>query len=412
MMNPGNPIQGYLKCFSEQNPFFFSKQSMDEREKWVDMPLKDLPVEKLRHYGGIALRNADYAARLDHPDWQVLLQLKSAGIELLVPDLQQMRILAGALRVRLRGEIADHRFDDALVTAQTMFALSRHTAEHPTLIAYLVSASLANIAAGPLEEMVAQPGCPNLFWALTDLPHPLINVHRAVQGERIFLMKEFDLVDPRAPMSDAQVQKVVDRFQALHHLTVFNPAREKLKPELRDWFADRARDQAYVTAARKRLIEYGTAREMVKNFSALQVVFLDEKHHFLEWRDEAFKGMTLPYWQGEPLLAVKKFKNDSPITRMVPIRAGDKVRQAQARLEQRIVILRCIEAMRMYAAENDGKLPAQLADISLPLPVDQLSGKAFHYKLDGNTATLHGTPPPRLKNDPNYNVRYEITIAR
>ena len=50
-MNPGNPIQGYLSCFSDQNYFFFNKQSFEDRERWSEMPLKDLPVEKLRGWG-------------------------------------------------------------------------------------------------------------------------------------------------------------------------------------------------------------------------------------------------------------------------------------------------------------------------------------------------------------------------
>src|SRR6266851_1040589 len=74
-MNPGNPVQGYLKCFMEQQNFFFNQTSAENREKWAEMPLKDLPREELRDYGGSALRRADYAARLDTTDWQVLLKL-------------------------------------------------------------------------------------------------------------------------------------------------------------------------------------------------------------------------------------------------------------------------------------------------------------------------------------------------
>src|SRR4051795_13197373 len=43
-MNPGNPIQAYLKCFMEQNNFFHSKESEERRSKLEAMPLKDLPV--------------------------------------------------------------------------------------------------------------------------------------------------------------------------------------------------------------------------------------------------------------------------------------------------------------------------------------------------------------------------------
>ena len=70
-----------------------------------------------------------------------------------------------------------------------------------------------------------------------------------------------------------------------------------------------------------------------------------------------------------------------------------KVRLAQGRLEQRIALLRHVEAIRMYAAENGRKLPATLDDIKLPLPVDPFTGKPFRYSFEKDTAHLRGTPP-------------------
>lgn len=53
-MNPGNPIQNYLKCFAEQEKFFFDKESFQRREKLLAMPLKELPSRDLLEYGGLA----------------------------------------------------------------------------------------------------------------------------------------------------------------------------------------------------------------------------------------------------------------------------------------------------------------------------------------------------------------------
>ena len=43
-MNPGNPIHNYLKCFMEQQKFFFDKEAFQRREKLLVMPLKELPA--------------------------------------------------------------------------------------------------------------------------------------------------------------------------------------------------------------------------------------------------------------------------------------------------------------------------------------------------------------------------------
>ena len=86
-MNPGNPVQGYLKCFMEQHRFFFENTSFQRREKLLAMPLKELPARELQDYGGFALSQADWAARLDNPDWQLLLKVKTDGVGLVLPDL-------------------------------------------------------------------------------------------------------------------------------------------------------------------------------------------------------------------------------------------------------------------------------------------------------------------------------------
>ena len=78
-----------------------------------------------------------------------------------------------ALQVRFRAEIAQARFDDAIRTAKTMFAIARHLGEHPTAIGNLVGMAAAFVTIYHFDELLQQPGCPNLYWALTNLPSPL-----------------------------------------------------------------------------------------------------------------------------------------------------------------------------------------------------------------------------------------------
>ena len=130
-MNPGNPIQNYLKCFMEQQKFFFDSGAVQRREQLLVMPLKDLPGQELLDYGGFALSQADWAARLDAIDWQILLKLKTDGVGVLLPDVQQFQPLANALKVRFRAEVALGRFDAALRTPKTMFAMRATWANTP-----------------------------------------------------------------------------------------------------------------------------------------------------------------------------------------------------------------------------------------------------------------------------------------
>lgn len=407
-MNPGNPIQEYMKCFAEQQNFFFNKAVIDDRERYQVIPLHELPLKEMRYYCGRGpLMQADYAARLDTPNWQILSRIKTEGINLLLPDIQQLRTLASALKVRFRIEVAEKRFDDAITTAKTMFALSRHLGEHPTLISELVGIAIANLAIGPLEEMLQQPGCPNLYWALTDLPNPFISLRSGLQGERAMIEVVFPGFEDGRPMTEAELQKLVARLDQTLKIAI------RSDKDVKAWLQPRVKDEKHVAAARQRLVESGVSEIEVKTFPALQVVLLDEKRAFEIGRDEELKWWTFPYWQAEAHFSetaeargreVKLFHELRPMV--------SKVRKAQARLEQRIALLRHVEAIRLYAAEHDGKLPASLTDIAVPLPVDPFTGQPFRYSVDGPLAEVRGSPPRGETASAAFNVRYVVTIKK
>jgi hypothetical protein len=409
-MNPGNPIQNYLKCFMEQQNFFFNKEAVERREKMTTLPLKELPAQELLDFGGAALRQADWAARLDKPDWQILLNLKAEGISVLLPDVQQLRMLANALKVRFRAEIALGRFDDALRTAKTMFAMARHLGEHPTFIGDLVGIAVANVAIGPLEEMLEQPGCPNLYWALTNLPKPLVPLALGAEGERIWVVAGFRDLDESAPMSADQIKSFIAHIDPVLRFEEGKP--DKPKEVIRPWLDARNKDERLVGAARRRLVEAGLAEGLVRRFPADQVLLLDEKYAYEIRRDDLMKLIHVPTWQAEALTDQAK-ATQALQTALFPFEpALHKVRRSQARLEQRIALLRHVEALRLYAAEHHGELPAKLSDVPVPLPADPFTGKPFRYEGTGSTAHLRGSPPAGEEKTPVFNVHYEITIRK
>jgi hypothetical protein len=405
-MNPGNPIQNYLRCFAEQQKFFFNEESCKRRDQLLVMPLSALPAQELQDYGKSALRQADWAARLDRPDWQLLLKARADGIGLLIPDVQQMRTLANALKVRFRAQVALHRFDEAIGTAKTMFAMARHMGENPTLVASLVGIAITAVAIGPLEEMLEQPGCPNLYWALTNLPNPLVCMELGLESERMWIVSEFKDLDDTAPMSEAQLKKVITRFDGLLQMEGSN------KQTLRQWLDARVKDQGLVDAARWRLTDYGLMEKQVKQFPPHQVILLDEKRDYEVRRDDMMKFMNLPMWQTSELALQPNPDQYSGVFAKALVPALYKVRSAQGRIEQRIALLRHVEALRLYAAGHDGKLPEKLADCGVPLPVDPFTGQAFRYKANGSTAHVWGSPPRGMEKIAAYNVHYEVTIQK
>jgi hypothetical protein len=430
-MNPGNAAQWYVRCFQEQRNFFFSKEANAARARYRSLPLAELPAEKLRQYGGFALTQADWAARLDTVDWEVLQRVQTEGLDLLLPELGPIEVLATGLQVRFRGQVAGRHFDEAAATAKTMFALARHLGDYPAEAANLIGLSTAHLTLDTLEEMVQQPGCPNLYWALTDLPCPLVDLRKGLQGQRAMVAAELRPLRDDGPMTEAEVEKLVSRLSG-----TLGFAREQAGQSfrsLRSGLRARVKDPGRVRAARRRLIEAGATEDLVAlvqaillhywdgskkiyadqvlRFPAAQVILLDEKRAYEIRRDEALKLLALAPWQIDVLTSGgTEREGEALFTDLMP--QVIKLRRQQAGLEQRIGLLRHVEALRLYAAAHDGRLPQKLAEVSVPLPDDPFTGKPFDYRLERATAHLRGYTPPGNAKKAAYNAHYEVIVQK
>src|SRR5437667_1832181 len=161
-----------------------------------------------------------------------------------------------------RGAVAMGRFDDALRTAKTMFDLSRHVSEHPVYIGSLVAMAIANVAIGPLEEMLEQPACPNLYWALTNLPCPLVPLTKASEGEQLWPLAHLADLDDKAPMSEDQIKRIC----AFVDNILGNGKPIKPSDGARGYLDARTKDEGKLNAARRRLVEAGLPEERVMRF--------------------------------------------------------------------------------------------------------------------------------------------------
>ena len=406
-MTPGNAAQWYLRCFAEQRIFFFAKDSIDERKRLMSIPLAELNSEKYTQYLGGPLRQADWAARLNTIDWQVLPRLQTEGMELLQPELVPFQQLANALQVRFRIEVAMRRYDDAIRSVKTMLAFAHHLGESPTEAANRLGLTVADLTLDTLEEMLQQPGCPNLYWALTDLRSPLVDLRNGFQGMGTLVASELKTLRDDTTMTDEQVEKVVSRLSG-----ILGFAREQAGHPPRSFraaLAAKIKDPEKFQAIRKRLTEAGVAEGLVPNFPPLQVVMLDAKREYENRRDDRVKLVGLAPWQIDALSnAEKGTGSDGLLSDLLP--AVVKLRQVQGRFEQRIALLRHVEALRMYAADHENKWPEKLTDIALPLPVDPFTGKAFPYEVEGTTAHLRGSSPKGEEKNPVYKIHYVVTV--
>lgn len=412
---PGNRVQMFLRLFMEQAAFFGQEESK-RRQKWNEMPLAELPAEEVKDYGGRLLRvDAVDAARMLNIDWQLWYFIQRDGYETLLPDVQKMRAIADVLKSRLRGAVRNGDHWMAIETARTMFALAKTLEQHPTLIGQLVGIAIATIACNGLEELIQQPGCPNLYWSLTDLPVPFIDLRQGLQGERVLVTAQFkETLNTKGPVSDSELRfaiKEIDKIYLMEGSNAIRGTGKGARPSER--LARWAKDEKRLETARKRLIETGFQPSVVKSMTPLQAVVTDDFRQYEVYRDELFKWLNLPYPQSagsEEVEAELKRKKDDLVLAPMLVAAAQKVKNAQTRIDQRIAYLRVLEAIRLHALGNGGKLPATLDEIKLPLPADPYTGKPFTYSVKGGVATLAGKNP--IPDNERMNRVYEITVRK
>jgi len=424
---PGNRVQGLLKVFMEQDAFFRTVGG-EQWQKWLTMPLDELPAdirEKASVMSGIEydtkytrfLGYLDKGARYATIDWNEYFDLRHDGFNLLLPEVQKMRSLASVLKMRLRGEVKAGEFKKAATTVKSLLGIGQAMERHPSLIGGLVGIAIDTIAMDGVEEMIGRPGCPILYWSLSAIPRPLISLRRGIGGERLFLTAQFDkyLSADRA-WTEAETREF---FDELSQILQYEQPRGGVLPKMflgaRVRYAVLASDEKRVKAARERLVAEGRSADGVKAMPDLQIAVIDDFHRYDILRDEYFKAMTLPYHEGkaemekaEALLAQARKRFDIVGPALLP--TAWKITQAQVRLDQRVAYLRTIEAVRLYAHANKGELPAKLADLSVPVPTDPVTGKPFEYAVKDGIATLTGGNP--TPGQPRTNRVYQLTVKK
>jgi hypothetical protein len=189
---------------------------------------------------------------------------------------------------------------------------------------------------------------------------------------------------------------------------VFDGPKAKEEFALRKLVRENAARPAEVTAARGRLVESGLKAAAVKEMPPGQVILLDAMRDYEARLDARARWMVFPYWKAEPRMVAEEKRKGGALAWLLP--QSHKVHRAQARTQQRLGMLQVLEALRLHAAANKGKLPKKLDEVDLPLPVDPFTGKPFRYELKDGTATLRGTPPKGMEKNAAYNIVYELKL--
>jgi hypothetical protein len=171
----------YQKAIQSLPQDYQPKQFSD----WRSLPPDQLPVkevesalEKLKP----TLDLLSQAARSKQCNWP-FIKPEQAQKQQFMDDLSKYRQFAFILDVQAKLQISQGGYDQAKETLKTSLAMANQLGDAPTLIQGLVGIAIAALNQKRIEQWIQSDNAPDLYWALEDLPQPLVDVTKAIKIE-------------------------------------------------------------------------------------------------------------------------------------------------------------------------------------------------------------------------------------
>jgi hypothetical protein len=395
---PGNAALLYLKAMVSLKENRTLADEMTKIVGWLEKPLDQLPKdndENVPHFY-TAMQICRLAAKRTECNWGSPVIGEEDFYGVVLPEVQACRELARIIAFETRLAIAAGRWDDAIDDLRIGFALARHIGRQQTLVSGLVGYSVASMMLDQIEALETAGG-PNLYWALAELPRPLIDMTPAAA------------IESQAPfLAFPQLAKVRDAQWAAGQWDVeLKQFHTEWLIRMRDWgelvekhvgdpFKDAAIEQS-AAYARKHLSPFGYDSKEIDAMSPAEAVLRYVAARCAAQGDDILRSWHLPLAEGRIRAAAsaRHFVDsaDQPrelreldLGRFV-LPAVSQCLESQLRSERRLAAARVIEAIRADARKM--QLPERLDAITtVPVPEDPASGEPFTYKLEGDKATL------------------------
>ena len=396
-----------------------SKELWTKADDYNAMPLEKLPqqeVEQFLQQFAEVLENLRMAAMRQDVHWDS--GLRERGISTPLPYLNDLRNFNRLLVLRARLELSRREWQAAAHTMQACLSMARQLGDEPVLIQGLVEqAVVERTLHSGVEGWIADGNSPNLYWSLSTLPMPFIDLHALAQWERAEV--GFTDAQLRRALKDElppqEWRQVIDTMVRLGQLAEAGEGEGGNKRGVVP-STDKLIEDA--TGPARRFLELsGIPKDQVQKMPPEQAVGTYFVHQYRRIEDELWKGWELPFYQTAKLTANAEQELDAatkaqplnPLLKLLP--RARRARYIFARTERHIAILRTIEAIRDFAAHHDGRPPKALSEITdLPLPIDPISGKAFEYSSDGQSANLAA---PTVSNSPlMMDWKYELQFVK
>jgi len=410
---PGDAVPCYFKALmlhveissAIENKALHNKRSSSELAEawnWLATPLDKLPRDRVRKlvdaFGGDVRELLELAVRREHCNWDPPVRHGRVA-EIPLPEVQRFRQLGCIVALRARLQIAEGRYKEAIASLQTGYGMARQVNEQPVLISGLIATVITQMMNDQLLTLCQQPGAPNLYWSIAEIPSPWIDREKSLGAE-------YDALYLQWP--ELQGLRHAQYTPEQWNLVLRKAASEMVRFEIEDCqsrMSDKERAAKIdamivhaldgVSRAKAEMLAAGYTHKELDAMPPAQIVMLYSLDTYDAIRDEILKWWHLPYAQGADGMVRAEHEIPSATKKeLVPMASTilplvSPASFAFARMDRALAAMRCIEALRLYAAAHDGELPATLDDIKeVPIPLNPVTGKPFGYHLEGKTAVL------------------------
>jgi tetratricopeptide (TPR) repeat protein len=188
----------------------------DQVSQWLKIPSNELPIQQaqstLQQFDPTMelIKQAVKCKKCDWPYWDD---------ETSSQNLSKFRRIIFLLDLQARIQVAQGDYDKAIDTIQTGFTMAKHIDKGITLLHGLIGVAISARMCRPLEQFIQQPDAPNLYWALRDLPQPLIDLTERSEHEDQDIRDKMRLLMNRLDRNMAALQCVeaIRLYAAAHN---------------------------------------------------------------------------------------------------------------------------------------------------------------------------------------------------
>ena len=406
--HPGNAAVVAMRLCCEKNPdaweqlvrnsklhIALSKENFSAEQARADVPSPD--IDELRR-----------AAFCREADWEYPVDANVPHEEIVISDAADLQVILRGLAVHCRADIADGDLTSALDKLTSGLGMVAHLQNTSLPISKMLQAKNLDMYLDVIEEAIQHESAPNLYWALTALPDPLIDIQSLPDWIRRGPWRHIRALDDlNEKRSEEQWRSIRLQMGLFTIPTVFFPGTP-------DADEVRQRYRSFVQAGRTALSDQPELRTEVGTMSDDEVAVRHFIHQYMILGDAYVRAFLLPPKDGLPLLrqSMREFRSDKgrEIGDMIPNLSELYLSVWDNR--RRIAALRVVEAIRNHAARHE-RLPNSLGDIEeLPIPDDPVTGRPFIYEAeDDDTANISGPAMELPDNDP-VTLHYRLRIRQ